>query len=115
MHNDGSIYRFIVTADHGFIYKRSHVEEVDKIENPSRNEKDRVERRFILSEEEYEIIGTKNYSLGDSLGNDDTRNICVPITSSIFKKAGGGTKLRSWRVIYSRNASPCSRNYGSQR
>ncbi|PQC73544.1 BREX-1 system phosphatase PglZ type A, partial [Enterococcus faecium] len=72
------------------IYKRSHVEEVDKIENPSRNEKDRVERRFILSEEEYEIIGTKNYSLGDSLGNDDTRNICVPVTSSIFKKAGGG-------------------------
>ncbi|HGV8377785.1 TPA: BREX-1 system phosphatase PglZ type A [Enterococcus faecium] len=90
LHNDGSIYRFIVTADHGFIYKRSHVEEVDKIENPSRNEKDRVERRFILSEEEYEIIGTKNYSLGDSLGNDDTRNICVPVTSSIFKKAGGG-------------------------
>lgn len=90
LHNDSSIYRFIITADHGFIYKRSSPEEVDKIENPSRNEKDRVERRFIVSEESYDVIGTKNYSLGDALGNDDDRKICVPITSSIFKKAGGG-------------------------
>ena len=35
-------------------------------------------------------MGTKNYSLGDSLGNEDTRSVCVPVTSSIFKKAGGG-------------------------
>lgn len=90
LNNDGNIYRFIVTADHGFIYKRSSVEEADKIENPSQNEKDRVERRFIISEESYEVVGTKNYSLGASLRNEDTRNICVPITSSIFKKAGGG-------------------------
>lgn len=90
LNNDGRIYRFIVTADHGFIYRRSSVEEADKIENPSKNERDRVERRFIISEEAYEVFGTKNYSLEASLGNEDTRNICVPITSSIFKKAGGG-------------------------
>ena len=67
--NDVRINRFIVTADHGFIYRRSSVEESDKIENPSQNEKDRVERRFIISEETYEVVGTKNYSLGASLGN----------------------------------------------
>lgn len=90
LHNDVSIYRFIVTADHGFLYRRSVMSEAEKIENPSQNEQDRVERRFIISDEEYDVVGTKTFSLGESLGNDDTRKICVPITSSIFKKAGGG-------------------------
>ena len=90
LHNDVSIYRFIVTADHGFLYRRSVMSEAEKIENPSQNEQDRVERRFIISDEEYDVVGTKTFSLGESLGNDDTRKICVPVTSSIFKKAGGG-------------------------
>lgn len=90
MNNDGNIYRFVLTADHGFIYRRGKVEEADKIENPSIHQSDRVERRFIISEEEYQEAGTKNYSLGTALGNDDSRNVCVPVTSSIFKKAGGG-------------------------
>lgn len=90
LHNDVSIYRFIVTADHGFLYRRSVMSEAEKIVNPSQNEQDRVERRFIISDEEYDVVGTKTFSLGESLGNDDTRKICVPITSSIFKKAGGG-------------------------
>lgn len=90
VHNDGSINRFVVTADHGFIYRRGKIAEADKIENPSSNKDDRVERRFIISEENYSEMGTINYSLGDSLSNDDSRNICTPIASSIFKKAGGG-------------------------
>ncbi|GMA47337.1 hypothetical protein GCM10025854_15870 [Tetragenococcus muriaticus] len=90
MHNAGSVYRFVVTADHGFIYRRSKIAEADKIENPSANKEDRVERRFILSKNDYTEMGTKSYSLGKILNNDDPRNICVPITSSIFKKAGGG-------------------------
>lgn len=90
LHNDVSIYRFIVTADHGFLYRRSVMSEAEKIENPSQNEQDRVERRFIISDEEYDVVGTKTFSLGESLSNDDSRKICVPITSSIFKKAGGG-------------------------
>ncbi|MDR2832295.1 MAG: BREX-1 system phosphatase PglZ type A [Streptococcaceae bacterium] len=87
---NGNVERFIVTADHGFIYHRGKVEEVDKIENPSQNSNDRVERRFIITDEIYSEIGTKNYRIGEWLGNDDQRNICVPLTSSIFKKAGGG-------------------------
>lgn len=90
LHNDVSIYRFIVTADHGFLYRRSVMSEAEKIENPSQNEQDRVERRFIISDAEYDVVGTKTFSLGESLGNEDTRKICVPVTSSIFKKAGGG-------------------------
>ncbi|MDN6569998.1 MAG: BREX-1 system phosphatase PglZ type A [Staphylococcus equorum] len=90
MHNAGSVYRFVVTADHGFIYRRSKIAEADKIENPSTNKDDRIERRFVLSKNDYTEMGTKNYSLGEALNNDDLRNICVPITSNIFKKAGGG-------------------------
>lgn len=89
--NGASIYRFIITADHGFIYRRKSVEESDKIENPSTDkEHDRVERRFIISEKNYQAHGIGSISLGESLNNTDQRYVNYPLTTSIFKKAGGG-------------------------
>lgn len=89
--NGASIYRFIITADHGFIYRRNPVQETDKIENPSTDkEKDRVERRFIISENNYQAHGIDSMSLGASLNTTDQRYVNYPLTTSIFKKAGGG-------------------------
>ncbi|MGO3794907.1 PglZ domain-containing protein, partial [Vagococcus salmoninarum] len=89
--NGASIYRFIITADHGFIYRRKSVAESDKIDNPSTNkEQDRVERRFIISENNYQAHGIGAMSLGASLNNTDQRYVNYPLTTSIFKKAGGG-------------------------
>ena len=46
-------YHFIVTADHGFIYKRDKLQESDKIINLA--DKDAfVNRRFVVSEEALE-------------------------------------------------------------
>lgn len=88
--NGANVYRFIITSDHGFIYTRSKVEEHEKIDNPSISEKDRVERRFIISENHYNDIGIGSMQLGKALKNDDERYIHFPETSAIFKKTGGG-------------------------
>lgn len=88
--NGANVYRFVITSDHGFIYTRSKVEEHDKIDNPSTSDNDRVERRFIISENHYDEIGVASKKLGDVLRNKDERYIHFPETSAIFKKAGGG-------------------------
>lgn len=90
--NGANVYRFIITSDHGFIYTRSKVEEHDKIDNPSHSDNDRVERRFIISENHYTEIGVSSMKLGDALRNKDKRFIHFPETSAIFKKAGGGQR-----------------------
>lgn len=88
--NGANIYRFIITSDHGFIYTRSKPEEHEKIENPSENEEDRVERRFIISKNKYDEIGIGTIRLGEILRNEDQRFVHYPETTSIFKRAGGG-------------------------
>ncbi|NMA84129.1 MAG: BREX-1 system phosphatase PglZ type A [Epulopiscium sp.] len=81
--------RYIVTADHGFIYKRNKTAEPDKIDRFFTKE-DQVNNRFILSDQAYEVVGTKKFFVSDALGSYDTRTITVPMTSNIFKVAGGG-------------------------
>lgn len=87
--NGANVYRFLITSDHGFIYTRSKVEEHEKIENPSEFSEDRVERRFIISENHYDEIGITSMKLGEILRNDDKRYVHYPETSAIFKKVGG--------------------------
>lgn len=88
--NGANIYRFIITSDHGFLYRRSKVEEHEKIENPSFDESDRVERRFIISNHQYKEVGITSMKLGDVLKNADARYVHYPETATIFKKKGGG-------------------------
>lgn len=88
--NGANVQRFVITGDHGFIYTRSAIEEYEKIENPSNLENDRVERRFIISDDQYDEIGIKSMRLGTALRNNDQRYIHFSETSTIFKKAGGG-------------------------
>lgn len=87
--NNISATRFIVTADHGFIYTRSNNKESDKIDKFFDKE-DKINRRFIISENNYDIIGTKNTMVSDVLGNYDGRTITTPLTSNVFKAQGGG-------------------------
>lgn len=81
--------RFIVTADHGFIYKRNKTNESDKIDNFFTKE-DYINKRFIVSDKGYDVVGTKNLLVADILGSYDKRTVTVPLTSNIFKLAGGG-------------------------
>lgn len=87
--NTVSATSFIVTADHGFIYTRSKNQESDKI-NKFFDEGDKVNKRFIISDNIYDILGTKNMIVSDVLENYDKRTITMPLTSNVFKAQGGG-------------------------
>ena len=84
-----STYHFIVTADHGFIYKRDKLVESDKIGGIS-GKGNFVNRRFIISDTAITDDGVASLSLGAMLGNDDKRSISFPINSHVFKVPGGG-------------------------
>lgn len=84
----GNTYHFIVTADHGFIYKRDKLTESDKISGKSA-EKAFVNRRFIVSRASLEDDGIDHMSMGRILGNEDSKVVSYPVSSNVFKVAGG--------------------------
>lgn len=82
-------YRFIVTADHGFIYKRDKIAESDKIGGVS-SKNAWINRRFVVSKEAINDDGVQNMDLGHIFGNEDDKIVAFPISSNVFKVAGGG-------------------------
>jgi uncharacterized protein (TIGR02687 family) len=86
---NASVYRVIITADHGFLYRRDGITESDKI-NLDRVGKDDIKnRRFIISKYEIESEGVVYKRLGEVLGNDDARILSWPIGPNVFKVQGG--------------------------
>jgi uncharacterized protein (TIGR02687 family) len=85
---NANTHHFIVTADHGFIYKRDKLEESDKIIHTS-DKNDSVKRRFIVSDAALEGDGITSYPMNIFLKNKDSRWVTVPTSSLIFKASGG--------------------------
>ena len=100
----GNTYHFIVTADHGFIYKRDKLTESDKV-NCSEGAREGglgrkisgksadiafVNRRFIVSKAALEDDGIDHMSMGRVLGNEDSKVVSYPVSSNVFKVTGGG-------------------------
>ena len=84
-----SATHYIVTADHGFIYKRDKLQESDKITNVAGKDSF-VNRRFIVSDKAVEEEGIFSIPMSRILGNDDSKIVSFPISSNVFKVAGGG-------------------------
>ena len=82
-------HRFIVTADHGFIYKRDRVSESDKIDG-IKNKNAFINRRFVVTQEPLSGDGVSSMELGLILHNSDSRWVSFPISDDVFKVAGGG-------------------------
>lgn len=87
--SNANAYHFIVTADHGFIYKRDKLDESDKIGGMTGKDAF-VNRRFVVSKNKIEGDGVGNIGLGYILGNDDDKVVSYPISSNVFKVPGGG-------------------------
>lgn len=85
----GNTYHFIVTADHGFIYKRDKLTESDKISGRN-TDRAFVNRRFIVSKVALQDDGIDHMSMGRILGNEDAKIVSYPVSSHVFKLAGGG-------------------------
>ena len=82
-------YRFIVTADHGFIYKRDKVSESDKIEGV-KNSAAFINRRFVVAPEPVSGDGIASMRMGTILHNSDVKWVSYPVSDDVFKVAGGG-------------------------
>ena len=84
-----SARHFIITSDHGFIYKRDKMQEHEKIDGLNQKE-NLVDKRFIISGSEINADGVRCLDLADYVGDTDIRKICVPSGPCIFKTPGGG-------------------------
>ena len=86
--DSANIRHFIVTADHGFLYKHDPIQESDKVINlPQAEIKN---KRYMVSAEIGNVTGAVAYPLGVVLDTADPRTVYTPLGSSIFKCAGGG-------------------------
>ena len=86
---NANTYRFIITSDHGFIYKRDKLSESDKI-GAINDKKAFINRRFIVAQEAVVDEGVQSLSMGLILDNDDTKQVSFPVSSNVFKVVGGG-------------------------
>lgn len=81
--------RFIVTADHGFIYRRNKLSESDKIGSVS-GAADVLGRRYLLSVEAIATEGVAATAVGAMMQNKDERMVSYPVGADIFKAPGSG-------------------------
>lgn len=84
-----SVTNIIITADHGFIYTRSRNENFEKIDRFF-DTSDIINRRFILSNKEYDHVGVRKFTLSEDLDIKSELNIHVPLSYHVFKMSGGG-------------------------
>ena len=76
---------YIITADHGFLYKRDKLHESDKIGGiPNAG------RRFALTSEPIQADGVTSLPLASITGAEDDRAVYFPLGSDLFKAAGSG-------------------------
>lgn len=76
---------YIITADHGFIYKRDKLSESDKISGiPD------ADRRYALTDRDVQGEGVASLPFSSIIGADDSRRVYFPMGSDLFKKPGSG-------------------------
>ena len=83
-------HAFIVTSDHGFLYKRDKVTETDKISGANVQQAF-VNRRFIVAQSPVEEDGVQHLPMSRILNDqDDNKVVSFPVSDTVFKVAGGG-------------------------
>jgi uncharacterized protein (TIGR02687 family) len=82
-----NVYKFIITSDHGFIYKRDKITESDKIAIPS----DALlkDRRFLITDKELASEGIISLPLSKLLNSDSKDYIAFPMSANVLKTQGG--------------------------
>lgn len=80
---------FIVTADHGFIYKRNKLAESDKVQ-PEKIKGAVYGRRYVLSDAAESSMGVRSVKIDKTFRNGDERVVSFPIGADIFKLPGAG-------------------------
>lgn len=87
--SQANTHHFLITADHGFIYKRDKIQTSDKIGGASAKSNS-IGQRYAIGKDIISADGVCNTTIGAVLGNDDDRIVSFPLASDIFKVAGAG-------------------------
>ncbi|MBC2398733.1 BREX-1 system phosphatase PglZ type A [Clostridium tetanomorphum] len=87
--NRVSAASIIITADHGYLYKRNSMEESDKISAVKLDDGE-DSRRFILTSNIDKVEGTVAFSMDYLLGIGSNKNVITPRGTSRFKVQGAG-------------------------
>ncbi len=87
--NNISAINFIITSDHGYIYKRTPLSESDKTPKEISDSLE-TKRRFILTKNDAEIPATQKFSLQYLGKGTNDLTVITPRSSNCFKVKGGG-------------------------
>lgn len=87
--SSANVSHVMVTADHGFIYKREKVDESGKIDGVAKGASI-VKRRYVVADEPVIDHGIGHLAVGESLDTGDDRVISFPMSTSVFKIPGSG-------------------------
>jgi uncharacterized protein (TIGR02687 family) len=88
LYNVLQISNYIVTSDHGFIYRNKKIDESSKYKSISFMGIDDYSQRYAIVNDDTELSFTNRFSMG-YLGSCDSK-VIVPYGYDLFKKAGGG-------------------------
>ncbi|WP_195317827.1 BREX-1 system phosphatase PglZ type A [Weissella cibaria] len=80
---------FIVTADHGFIYRDSELDTTDKIDLKPADFMKKAPR-YAISKEKFEQTGVDSVVISDVLDNDQEEMVYYPTSANIFMSQGAG-------------------------
>lgn len=80
---------FMITSDHGFLYRRRKLVESDKIVPEAENVK-AVGRRYLLSQSAITSSGVASVEIGTMMETSDDRKVSFPIGVDVFKAPGSG-------------------------
>ncbi|MEG2655919.1 MAG: BREX-1 system phosphatase PglZ type A [Clostridium sp.] len=87
--NRVSAASIIITADHGYLYKRSAIEESNKLSGIKLDDSEE-NRRFLLSSNSDRIEGALTFSMDYLLGKESNKYVITPKGTSRFKVQGSG-------------------------
>ena len=87
-----NVTNIIVIPDHGFLYQRGQLENVDKLEMQDFDKLKIIEsdKRFILSEQDVSPPNTHKFSMDTIVDSDKQMHLYVPLSDLRFKSQGGG-------------------------
>ena len=80
---------FIITSDHGFLYRRRKLVESDKI-IPEAESVEAVGRRYLLSQSDITSAGVSSIEIGTMMQTSDNRKVTYPVGADVFKAPGSG-------------------------
>jgi len=87
LYNTLQISNFIVTADHGFLYRDVNIDESLKYNDVSKLKPLELSRRFAIVNDDTSVPYTLRYKL-DYMGNN-TQSVILPYSYDYFKSPGG--------------------------